>query len=335
MLPVNLGTRLGSALNTGRAVLNPQNLQRRIRSAQVGIVAQIERRKPPIKLLPNQFKELHSLWLQGLLVNRDFVKERQVTEFPQMEQNINELLDQSDVLIESLRHTSDNPLISRLESLKKDAIALGIVHLIFWVTNPRSLDKSIFNQKAITYFLNQEHEKGHDKYKSLIRSFGIKNDSEAANKIYDFLCNRLSDVENNLYEVSYTKYGIVCTYISPFIHHSKPDVISYMVHVWMSRYYYPEKKDLQALVDKKGPNLNISGPFIEGWGRLVTLYVTDQPTKDKMVFVNSKNFQDLDQVKALEVNDQEQKGSWLINDKATLLANKDDWRKAFPALQKG
>lgn len=222
-----------------------------------------------------------------------------------------------------------------MEELKKRAIAERTVHLIFWITNPRSLDKTTFNEKAITYFLNQEHKRGHDKYRSLINSFGIKNDSDSTNKIYEFVCNRLADVENNLYEVSYTLHGITCKYVSPFINQSNPNEVVYMVHGWISRYYYPDDKDLQSFLERKGPKVNTSGPFIEGWGRLSTLYVTTKLTKSQREFVDYKNFRDLDQVKALEVQGQEQKGSRLLKDKETLLANRDDWRKAFPALQKG
>lgn len=105
----------------------------------------------------------------------------------------------------------------------------------------------------------------------------------------------------------------------------------------MSKYYYPNEEDLQSLLDKMGPNFDTGKPFLEGWGRLTTLYVSDfetltRPQKD---FITKKIFEALDQVELLSKNDQEQKGSWLIENESALLAHENDWREALPALEEG
>lgn len=110
MLDNNLGGRLGSALSTGRAFLNNQNPQLRLKSAKVSIIAQLERRKPPMILLQNQFKQVHDLWLKGQQLGRNLVTERRLVEFPQMDKNVEADLKKSEVFIGKIKHTSEKPL---------------------------------------------------------------------------------------------------------------------------------------------------------------------------------------------------------------------------------
>lgn len=126
-----------------------------------------------------------------------------------------------------------------------------------------------------SYVLNEYHTKGKEKFKSLKNTFGVKGNAESANRLYNFICNRLVDYENNLYEVAYTQYGIVCRYVSAFVHHNDPTKVVYMIHGWISKYYFPNEEDLKILLDKKGPDFDTGGPFREGWGRLTTLYVSN------------------------------------------------------------
>lgn len=49
----------------------------------------------------------------------------------------------------------------------------------------------------------------------------------------------------------------------------------------------------------------------------------------------AKNFQAIDQVRPLAMTDQEQTGSWVINDENMLLPHKTDWRNALPSLEEG
>lgn len=198
-----------------------------------------------------------------------------------------------------------------------------------------AIDKGIFNDKAITYFLNSAHQKGRDKSNTFKKTFGLIPVDQLTNKLYDFLCNRLVDYENNLYQVEYKEYGVVCKYISAFIDSSNPKKILYMLHGWMSRYSILEDKDVELLTARHGAGFDLSGPVLDGWGRLTTLFVCEsknitQPQRD---FVNSKNFKAIEQVKALEIHDQEQKGGWIIDTEEPLLANSDDWRKCLPARE--
>lgn len=73
---------------SGRAFLNTQNPQFRLKFAPIRIIAQLERRKPPIILLQNHFKQVHELWLKGQRLGRNLVTERRLVEFPQMDKNI-------------------------------------------------------------------------------------------------------------------------------------------------------------------------------------------------------------------------------------------------------
>lgn len=264
------------------------------------IVMQLERQKPPVKQTARQFKELQSLWFKGLTLNRALVTERRAQEFPEQERNIESLLFDVDsgIPLKVLSHTRENPLVAQLKKLKDEAIASGMVHLIFWVATPQYLDKSIFNEKMALYVLNEYHERGKDKFETLKARFGAKGDAYSANRIFNFICNRLVDYENNLYEVAYTPYGVVCKYVSAFVSEDNPKETNYMIHGWISKYYYPNDEDIKLLLDKKGPNFDISGPFLEGWGRLTTLFVVglSDLTKPQREFILEKNLEARDQV---------------------------------------
>lgn len=66
---------------------------------------------------------------------------------------------------------------------------------------------------------------------------------------------------------------------------------------------------------QKRPDLETEEPFIDGWTRLVTLFVTSGLSRPENEFAQRRNFKDVDQVKEIQASVTEEKGSWRIPNK--------------------
>ena len=147
------------------------------------------------------------------------------------------------------------------------------------------------------------------------------------NEFYNTVCISLYNYENSLYSVSFTDLGIKCKYFTPIL--TRDGTIKYLQHVWNSRYFGGEDADYEILASKK-IIIDRKNPFIDGFGRLVTSYLTlfkSLNAKEK-AFVKRKSSQKLE--KNLEgsniIN-----GSWKINNNQLSGINKD-WRLLLPGF---
>lgn len=146
------------------------------------------------------------------------------------------------------------------------------------------------------------------------------------------MCDRLLCPETDLYSIKYTQYGISCKYISAFNDFRDPSRLIYLFHVWQTNYFCPEKKDFEILSARKGENFVTEEPFLDGWGRLITLYCVPHKRLSlaEKAFVKRRNIVSGDDVAIIQPTDQELRNNWRIENEANLLSNSDDWRVALP-----
>jgi len=254
-------------------------------------------------------------------------------EFPKSTSNLE--VSYKDVLNFTTLEFADTPTQTVYEKaleIKENAIALNRLCHDFWLPSPYAIDTDSFDDKCISYVTNFAHigEKGQSSgwthAKTLENGFNIKHDSDSINKIYSLLCDRLLCPETDLFKIKYTQYGINCAYISAFNSFRDPSTLIYLFHVWQTNYFCPEKKDLEALATRKGENFVTGEPFLDGWGRLITLYCVryDGLSLAAKAFVKSRSMVSDNDVTLIQPTDQELRNNWRIENKADLLANSDD-----------
>jgi len=136
----------------------------------------------------------------------------------------------------------------------------------------------VFDEKAVTYFTNFEHRaalgnsSGADHAKRLQQGFNLQHNYDSITSLYNKLCPRLLTPKTDLFRVDYTKYGINCRFLSAFVDYRDPSELIYLLHSWQTNYFCPEEEDLEALASKKGANFLTDEPFLDGWGRLITIF---------------------------------------------------------------
>ena len=83
---------------------------------------------------------------------------------------------------------------------------------------------------------------------------------------------------------------------------------------------------MEALSARKGKNFVTDEPFLDGWGRLITLYYVryDDLSLAAKAFVKSRNMVSDNDVTLIQPTDQELRNNWRIENEADLLANSDD-----------
>lgn len=215
-----------------------------------------------------------------------------------------------------------------------------LFHNDFFCLTPASIDIDIFDVKIVTYVLNHSHvakdlkkSSGCDKAYFFEKCGGFKEDAKSVNRLYNWLCFRILDLETSLYSVKYTPYGIVNTFISSFQSKDDPKEFIYVLHSWQSTYFLPQQNDLDAL---KEQNINmlvsLDEPQIDGWGRLITVYGCRERDLNiaQKDFVKRKCLNNINDIGPIQNDFEEQKGLWRIKSKELLLANSDDWRKCLP-----
>lgn len=89
---------------------------------------------------------------------------------------------------------------------------------------------------------------------------------------------------------------------------------------------------MEALSARTGENFVTDEPFLDGWGRLITLYCVryDDLSLVEKAFVKRRNMVSDNDVTLIQPTDQELKNNWRIENEADLLANSGDWREALP-----
>lgn len=101
--------------------------------------------------------------------------------------------------------------MDQLRVLKKLASQKNYLHLDFWVPRPYSIDSNYFDEKASTYFLNENHDVGSKKMVLLDKALNLKPNSLSVNRLCNFVCNFLLEPEKQLYCVHYTEKFIICS----------------------------------------------------------------------------------------------------------------------------
>lgn len=279
------------------------------------IVAQLERRKPPLKaskkkidILLNTENKTLSAWRQA--------QGSQISKSAQVYAKV-PLLTWTD--------TAEDPLVEKLTQLKEDYRASGPFNFPrkFWVVNPYAIDVDIFDEKVITFVLNALHSQNKGRSFLFEKHGNFTLTAESVNKLYDWLAFRLLDCENNLYSITYTSYGIKATYISAFESIATPGQILYINHTWFTSYVFPEEGDLKAFPSTYDFK---EGPLLDGWAKLITMY--GQYDKNLNVgakdFVKRKHNQDL---QPIFESAEKEKGSFRIENENTLLSCPQDWRR--------
>lgn len=162
---------------------------------------------------------------------------------------------------------------------------------------------------------------------------GFKQNADSINKLYNWLCFRILDLETSLYQVRYTEYGIVNTFISSLKSEENPRELIYIIHSWQSAYFLPKKENLDAIREQNiNMSVSLNEPQLDGWGRLITLYGCreNKLNNSQKDFVKRKCLDNINDIKPIQSYFEEETGLWRIKDKKLLLANSDDWRKCFP-----
>lgn len=302
---------------------------------------QLEQRRPPLILNPSRFNEIYGLWKKGQKENKKFLKERNLREFPKYANNLENIYQNVPSTIYT--DTPSMKVYDRILHIKTRAEKTYRIHYDFWLPSPSSLDVNVFDEKAITYFTNFAHigatgnSSGADHAITLQNGFNLQHNSESINKIYNKLCSRLLTPETDLYRVDYTRYGINCRYISAFVDYKDPSQLIYLFHSWQTNYFCPEQKDLEVLASIKGANVLSDEPFLDGWGRPVTLFckTAKNLSREERAFVERRNLITEKDFRLIHPGAQEEYGNWRIKNKDILLANAADWRKALPPRESG
>lgn len=316
-------------------VLNPNTLpfKRKV------LRGQLEQRRPPLKLTPLRFDHTYRLWHKGNIEGTKPLRQRSFTEFPKYAANLD--VSYSDALnftTLEFEDTLTQTVYEKALEIKENAIALNRLHHDFWLPSPYTIDTDSFDEKCITYVTNFAHigakgkSSGWTHAKTLENGFNIKHDPESINKIYNLVCDRLLCPETDLFRIKYTQYGINCAYISAFNDFRDPSKLIYLFHAWQTNYFCPEKQDLEALSARTGKNFVTEEPFLDGWGRLITLYCVryERLSLAEKAFVKRRNIVSDNDVTLIQPTDQELRKNWRIENEADLLANSDDWRAALP-----
>jgi len=87
----------------------------------------------------------------------------------------------------------------------------------------------------------------------------------------------------------------------------------------------------------KGADFSSDEPFLDGWGRLVTVYskIPKELNAVEQNFVARRNLKTEKDFRLVHPGAQEEYGDWLIGSKDILLANAADWRNALPPRETG
>lgn len=154
---------------------------------------------------------------------------------------------------------------------------------------------------------------------------GFEHNPDSVNQFYNWLCNRMVDYEQNLYQVTYDKFGIKTTYISAFRSQHDPTKKLYILHAWFTKYQFPDKKDIEIsnLLENE-----------DGWGNLLTVMVQDisNLNKQQKNFVRRKFDQKPQDLQLITESLPLENKNWRILNKKDLLKHSKDWRQALPIL---
>ena len=282
------------------------------------------------------YDRLLHLFTEGRITGTSLLRQRKLIEHPYRSTDPSFL----SVPLTVFTDSAEFPITERLRITKKAAQECGRLHNDYYVITPPAIDIDIFDEKTVTYYLNFEHtsldltkSSGKDKAYYLNKCGGFTGDAHSVNRLYNWLCYRILDLETSLYQVKYTSYGITNTFISAFRSEQNPAELIYMFHSWQSTYILPQKEDLEAIT-KQGINMSVSlnEPQLDGWGRLITLYCQKYKdlNKSQKDFVNRKYLNNINDIGRIEDEFQEEGSLWRIKNKELLLANRDDWRKCLP-----
>lgn len=239
---------------------------------------QLEFRRPPVELTSNSFDRMYNLYKSSKGSKPNLLKKEMLIDYP--EQYKGEALP---VPYTVLVDTADYLKVYQLKRIKKAAKETNRIGVDFWVPSPFAVDTKVFHEKSITFCLNPEHQgataqhsSGADKYTMLSKHAVLGHNAGSINDLYNWISYRILDYKNNLYKVEYTSYGIMASYISAFQSVADPTKIMYMKHTWLTQLFIPKEKDLQNINlpdPEKTGSVAIDEPLLDGWARLVTLYV--------------------------------------------------------------
>jgi hypothetical protein len=336
LLKLNIFVFMLSSSNTSQLYPPCLNKSRNNISFRKMVRMQHERRLPPVIITPKKFSKLYRLYTEGRRTNDNLLGKRKMTEHPRRITDVSF----PTVPITTYTDSLESPITERLRIIKEAAQETGRLHLDYYCVTPAAIDIDIFDEKTVTYVLNFEHKakdlkksSGSDKAYFLKKCGGFNADAASINRLYNWLCFRILDLETSLFQVKYTDRGITNTFISAFKSEENPKELIYMIHSWQITYFLPQKEDLEAIT-KQGINMSVSlnEPQLDGWGRLITIFCCEHkgltnPQKD---FVKRKCLDNKNDIEPIQYDFQEEKGLWRIKSKETLLANSNDWRKCFP-----
>jgi len=281
------------------------------------------------------------LWQKGQKENKSFLKEQSYSEFPRYTANLDKVY--LNVPNTTYGDTLTEYIYEIMVKIKGIAESMNRIHHDFWLPSPSALDTNVFDEKCIAFITNFAHRgargnsSGRDHALTLKNGLNLEHNFDSINNLYNKLCSRLLCPETDLYKVEYTRFGINCRYISAFIDYRNPRKLIYVFHSWHTNYFCPEQKDLEALSLRKGANFLSDEPFLDGWGRPITIYckLFDRLSLEETAFVKRRNLITEKDLRIIQPGAQEELGNWRIESKDILLANAGDWRKALPPRETG